>query len=101
MNQWPIYSFIKVVVLETGKLPTYYDISAQFPYASIWAKDEGILEFLLAYCNDSSLNKCKMDDLDMLVRKLQESDPHFAKTFRRKTAYTKLLSGNTFHSIQT
>ena len=49
MNPWPVYSFIKRRVLETGKFPTMQEIKKGVPGATFSEIREGIIEARIQY----------------------------------------------------
>ena len=49
MNQWPIYSHIKMAVQRTGKFPTNREIVTAFPGATLEDIREGTIEAKLQY----------------------------------------------------
>lgn len=49
MNLWPVYSFIKRCVLETGKFPTAQEIKKSVPNATFSEIREGITEARIQY----------------------------------------------------
>lgn len=49
MNQWPVYSYIKRCVLETGKFPTAQEIKKSVPNATFSEIREGIIEARIQY----------------------------------------------------
>lgn len=49
MNEWRIYSFMKMSWLEEGRIPTRKEIIAEFSEASMYEVQEGMIEFQIAY----------------------------------------------------
>ena len=49
MNLWPVYSFIKRRVLETGKFPSDQEIKKSVPSATFSEIREGITEARIQY----------------------------------------------------
>jgi hypothetical protein len=65
MNPWPIYSFMKINWLENNRIPTVKEINLAFPHKTAEEKEEGMIEFKLAYDRVFSKEEWSQDYVTM------------------------------------